>query len=197
MNKTTANLIKIESTTTTENFAGDTAGPSIIATASGSADKGETAQVYASDGLISNPASGTIGLRIHKGSLDIVVGTMNYQIPIPENPGEKLLYSTDAEGVVKCKIFMDAEGNFIFNDGEDFAVRYSELETAFNQLKSDFDTLVSNYNTTVTTFNAHVHVVTTPDTINGTASPTLTPGANGSTSTADITPAKIEEIKVP
>lgn len=183
-----ANLLKIESTTTTENFSGDVTGPSIIATASGSAEKGETAQVFYSDGLISNPAKGTIGLRINKGSLDIVVGSMNYQIPIPENPGEKLLYSTDADGVIQCKLFLDTEGNFIFNDGEDFAVRYSALETAYDELKGKVNDLITAYNAHVHNFvgvgpgNPGVTVVTT-----STAAP----------STGDITPSKIEEIKVP
>lgn len=185
-----ANLLKIESTTTTENFPGDTTGASIIATASGSADKGETSQVFYSDGLISNPAKGTIGLRISKGSLDIVVGSMNYQIPIPENQGEKLLYSTDADGVVKCKLFLDTEGNFIFNSGSDNAVRYSALETAFNQLKTDFENLVTAY-------NSHIHITTA--TVGATAVPgVISPTTStGSPSTADITPSKIEEIKVP
>lgn len=189
-----ANLLKIESTTTTENFPGDTTGASIIATASASGEKGETAQVFSSDGLISNPAKGTIGLRVSKGSLDIVVGSMNYQIPIPENPGEKLLYSTDADGVIKCKLFLDTEGNFIFNDGEDFAVRYSALETAYNQLKSEVDQLITDINT----LKGHSHPVqVTPATGTGATTGIIPVVPPQPPSTGDITPSKIEEILVP
>lgn len=182
------NLLDINSTTTTENFPGDITGASIIATASASGEKGETAQVFSSDGLISNPAKGTVGLRISKGSLDIVVGSINYQIPIPENPGEKLLYSTDADGVIQCKLFMDAEGNFIFNDGSDNAVRYSALETAYDELNSKFNDLVS-------AFNSHVHPTAAP----GVPSPPLPVPLviPAIPSTGDITPSKIEEIQVP
>ncbi len=196
MKQTTANILQIESTTTDENFPGDVTGPSIIATASGSADKGETAQVFGQPGLISNPSKGNIGLRISKGSLDIVVGTMNYSIPLPENPGETLLFSTNEDGSIQSKLFLDTEGNFIFNDGEDFAVRYSELETAYNQLRDDFDALVGDY-------NSHTHdgviVAVVPGTggASGTSGSSGTTSAEGSESTGDITPSKIEEINVP
>jgi hypothetical protein len=184
--------------TVIDQFPGDVTGDSIIVTATGSAEKGETSQLFYSDGLISNPASGTVGFRISKGSLDIVVGSMNYQIPIPENPGEKLLYSTDADGVIQCKLFLDAEGNFIFNDGSDFAVRYSALETAYNQLKTDFASLVTVVNDNAALQGTHSHAVTVdPGTHQGTAAATSTPGDTGSNSTGDITPSKIEEIKVP
>lgn len=197
MKQLQANLLKIESTQI-DNFAGDTTGKSIIATSTGSAEKGETAQVFGQGGIINNPSKNTIGLRVNKGSLDIIVGQMNYQVPLPENQGETLIYSTDADGVVQSKILLGIDGTFIFNDGEDNAVRYSELETAFNQLKQDFDQHVTDVNTFISTvYGTHTHTVTTPDTINGTASPTTAQGTPSNPSTADITPSKIEEIKVP
>lgn len=60
----------------------------------------------------------------------------------------------------------------------DFAVRYSELETAFNQLKTDFDN--------------HTHSV--PGVTSGSFTATATAPTNSS---ADISGAKIDEIKVP
>ena len=63
----------------------------------------------------------------------------------------------------------------------DFMVRYSELESAFNELRDDFNNLV-------TKFNTHVH----PSPAGGSTGPTPT---GGTPSTADITGAKINEIK--
>jgi len=193
MKQIKANLLKIESTTTTENFPGDITGPSIIATASASGEKGETAQVFSSGGIISNPAKGTIGLRISKGSLDIVVASMNYKIPLPENQGEAYLFSTDEEGNLLSKLYLDEEGNFIFNDGSDFAVRYSALETAYNEVNGKLNDLITAY-------NAHIHVTTAtvglppPTGSIGVISPTVSTAVP---STGDITPSKIEEIFVP
>jgi len=82
------------------------------------------------------------------------------------------------------------DGQITFNEGSDYAVRYSELETAYNQLKSDFDTFVSTY-------NSHIHITTA--TIGATPTPgVLSPTVStGSPSTGDITGAKISEIKMP
>lgn len=192
MSNTKASLLEVESTLI-EEYPGDTAGQSIVVTAKGTADKGETAQQYGQHGLISNPAKNTIGLRLTQGSLDIIIGGLNYSVPLPENMGETLLFSTDAEGVVKSKLYLDAEGNFIFNDGEDFAVRYSALETAYDQLKSEVDQLITDINTLKT----HTHTLTTPDTINGSTTAILPVIPPQPSSTGDITGSKIEEILVP
>lgn len=100
------------------------------------------------------------------------------------NEGEKEIYSTDTAGTSKAAtILLKNDGTIEILDNTDFAVRYSDLETAFNELKSDFNTFIG-------VFNAHIH----PDPVSGnTGAPTTT----GSTSTADITGAKIDEIKVP
>lgn len=158
----------------------------------------QSIQLLSSSGEISNPPNGS---KI----VFVPIGTNGYKLGLavddniePESlePGEKILYSSK-DGEVKAKIKLTNDSKVILNDGEDFAVRYSKLEEAFNQLKEDFNTLVSNYNSTVSVFNAHVHIVTTPDTINGTASPTTTPGTNGSSSNADIAPSKVEEVILP
>ena len=128
---------------------------------------------------------------------------MNYQVPLPENQGETLRYSTDSDGAIKCKLLLDTEGNFIFNDGEDNAVRYSELETAFNQLKDDFDQHVTDVNSFISTvYGTHTHATAgtanlTTGATTGTASPTTAQGTPSNPSTADITPSKVEEIFIP
>lgn len=192
MKQINANMLKIESTTI-DNFPGDTTGQSIIATSTGSAEKGETAQVFGQGGVINNPSKNTIGLRVNKGSLDIIIGQMNYQVPLPENQGETLLYSTDADGAIKSKCLLGADGTFTFNDGTDFAVRYSALETAINAYATDGDTertsIITKINTELTKIATAINAIAP-------GSYTLNPVSTNPVS-ADITPSKIEEIKVP
>ena len=188
---------------------GDTTGKSIIATSKGSAEKGETAQIFGQGGIINNPAKNTIGLRINKGSLDIVIGQMNYQIPLPENQGETLVYSTDENGVVQSKILLSADGKFSFNDGTDNAVRYSELETALNNFKTSID-LENTTETGLTTtgFSAmaiaiNAELVKIAGILNGlvpnsyTPTPIVPSVVSASPTQIDISSSKIEEIKVP
>jgi len=98
--------------------------------------------------------------------------------------GEKVIYSTDKDGVVQAKIHLKNDGTVVVNDGEDFAVRYTKLECEFNELKGKFNDLVTIWNTFA---NAYI------------------PGSNGAPPTAstatqsqaDITLSKVEKIKVP
>ena len=71
-----------------------------------------------------------------------------------------------------------------FDDGEDFAVRFTALESAFNKLRGDLNTFIGIY-------NDHTHVAPSGG---GT---TDGPSAPGVDSAADVSGAKIEEIKVP
>lgn len=77
------------------------------------------------------------------------------------------------------------DGDIIFNSGSDNAVRFSELKTGFDQLKQDFNNLV-------TVFNTHLHSGVTPG---GGVSAITT--ITGSSSSASINDAKIDNIKVP
>ena len=124
-----------------------------------------------------NPANGT---RVYicnvSDSYQVAVATSDGLTPEVE-PGEIEIYSTDNPVTTKqARIKLNKDAEIIFNEGTDFAVRFSELETAFNQLKSDYD--------------AHTHpYVDTP----------IGPSTTSATvpSTADISGAKIEEILVP
>lgn len=99
--------------------------------------------------------------------------------------GEKKLFSRDASGAIAAFINFLQNGNLQLNGEGDFAVRFTALETAFNELKGKYNDLVTKHNT-------HKHGGVTPG--GGiTAGPDLT----GSSSAADIAPAKIEEIEVP
>lgn len=100
--------------------------------------------------------------------------------------GEARLFSTDSSSNLKTYIWLKNTGNIEIGGDTDNMVRYSELEAAFNELKTDLNNLV-------TTFNSHIH--TTSNAVPGSpviVAPTTTPGSN---STADISPAKIDEIK--
>jgi hypothetical protein len=131
-----------------------------------------TAEVYGMFGSVSRPPKGTKGIRLRIGSLNIIIAAFRYDVAAPDNPGETKLYSTDAEGAEKSTHVLTDDGKHVFNGGEDFAVRFSALETAFNQLKSDH--------------NGHVHVETGAST----NVPTVL-------STASIADAKVRDVMVP
>lgn len=172
--KLLANLFKIISTKQ-GTYPGDIEGESIIATGEASASKGETAQVYGLPGFISNPPAGIRGVRLRIGSLDIIIGALNYQVSLPADPGETKLYSTDADGAEQATHILKPDGTMEINGNSDFAVAFNDLKTAFDQFKSDY--------------NAHVHT--------GVTTGAGSSGAPAAPTTADIDPAKIDTIKVP
>jgi hypothetical protein len=109
--------------------------------------------------------------------------------------GEKEIYSTDngKKGERKAKHRFKKDGVHVINDGEDFAVRFTKMEEAFNTLKDDHNSLVNKYNDVVNKFIAHMHGTS----VGNTTTP-LPPLPTATTpSQADMSEAKIEEIKVP
>lgn len=93
--------------------------------------------------------------------------------------GEGHFYSQDSNEI-KAWIKLLKTGIIEINGNTDFAVRFSVLESGFNQLKSDFNS-----------FLTHVHSgVTTGAGVSGPPTPPVVP------STADISGAKIDEVKV-
>mgnify|MGYP003677839819 CR=1 FL=1 len=89
--------------------------------------------------------------------------------------GETRLYSTDANGVLKSTVLLTDTGALELLGNDNYAVRYNELETAFNQLKSDFNNFANAYVAGGPTV-VGLPVIVVP-------------------STADIAPAKNEDIK--
>lgn len=134
----------------------------------------DDAEFFQLPGIFCKPQDGGQGVVLDCGGINIVIAGHDYKFNEDTEKGETLLYSYDASGVLKGKILINKDGDIVVNDGTDFAVRYSALETAFNQLKSDFD--------------AHVH--------GGVLVGTASTGAT-TPSTADITGAKVEEILIP
>lgn len=99
------------------------------------------------------------------------------------SPGDHRIYSLTSEGLLATSIWLKSDGTIEVGGDTDFMVRYSVLEAAFNELRSDFNSLVSTY-------NSHTHAGVSPG--GGTTAPTT---SSGSSSSADISGAKIDEIK--
>lgn len=114
-------------------------------------------------------------------SKTVFIGTIQNQ---DINEGEVLVYSRDSNGNLKAKVYCDKDGNVVINDDTDNAVRFSKLKEAYDQLKSDFDNFVN------ITYNLHNHP-TAP------VGPVSVPSVTGSSSTGNIDPAKIDNVKVP
>lgn len=126
-------------------------------------------------GFESNPTKNYIAILSETlgNEEPVIVGFLNPKALESLNKGDSQIYSTDSDGVRKATVTLRSDGTAELLGSDDFMVRYSKLESAFNTLKSDFNK-----------FLVHVHgVAGTPP-----APPQLP-------TTADITQAKIEEIK--
>lgn len=98
-------------------------GPSVVATASGDAERGLDAEVYAAHGFVSRPSKKTKAIRIRIGSLSIIIGAYTYGVEPPANPGEAKVYSTDADGAEQATHLLEDDGIHVFNDGTIEAAR--------------------------------------------------------------------------
>lgn len=182
-----ADLVGIVSSRTKD--AASAGKKAVEVTLESSSDNPVTSEAWGVAGLVSKPGKGVRGFRLRIGRHSIVVAAYNYGVEPPANQGETLAYSTDADGAVQATHLLTNDGNHVFNDGTDWAVRFSELETAFNQLRDDHDALVASY-------NAHVHPV--PGVSTGGGSTTSSPTTSTETpSTADVSGAKVEEVQLP
>lgn len=135
-----------------------------------SVETGIEAGPYGTD---SNPIAGMDAIYAEtadKGK-QVIIGYINRNQLA--GPGEYRTYSTDSDGNVKFSIWLKADGTCEIGGNTKHMTRFEELESGFNTLKSDF--------------NAHVHPGVTPG--GSSTGPIVTP------STADISGAKIEEVK--
>jgi len=92
------------------------------------------------------------------------------------NSGAYTIFDSDGNVIVKTS------GEIRLNGSNDYAVKYNELKSAFDQLKNDF-------NAFITTYNTHVHPAP-----GGTTSPTT---SLGSSSTADMSNAQVDSVRLP
>ena len=135
-------------------------------------------------GIDSNPVKDMVAIyqRSSANGNAVIVGYL--QKNSLADIGETRLFSTDQEGEVQMYVWAKNDGTLLLGGDSKNLVRYQELETAFNSLKSTVDDLISK-------FNAHTHILTLSS---GTGSAAI-PANPGTPSTADITGAKINEIK--
>jgi len=135
-------------------------------------------------GVDSNPLEDFIALYAptgEKGETTIIGYLNKNQLA---DIGENRIFSLQENGDLSTFIWLKNDETMEIGGDTDFMVRYSELESAFNELKSDFNTFINSV------YNVHVHSGVTP----GMGSTAVTPSL-GSPSSADISGAKIEEIK--
>lgn len=147
------------------------------------ADDVHTVEYMSPPGEDSNPPDGAKVLIIDVGRAYKVAIAADDNVQPSMGEGEKKLYSI-SDGAIAAFINFLASGIIEINGNGDFAVRYNELETGFNQLKTDFNSFVTSV------YNIHSH----PTAPTGPISP---PSASGSSSAADISAAKVDEVKLP
>lgn len=82
-------------------------------------------------------------------------------------------------------ITIDTSGNILLNGDADFVTAFTDMKTAFDQLKTDLNTFITLYNT-------HTHTGVTT----GSGSSGTTPSI-GTPSLADMSSAKVDNVKVP
>lgn len=113
----------------------------------------------------------------------VIIGYLNPDA-VAEVGGHRI-YSTDENGAVKSVIYLRANGVAEINGTDDNMVRFTKLKEAFDALKKD-------HNDLVTAFNTHMH----PTAATGPPSPpTPAAGIPAQVSTADISGAKIANVK--
>ena len=147
----------------------------------------QTAIQAAPFGSDSNPPEGFRAIYAKTGTKGdtFIIGYIN--VDQVAEVGEHRLFSTDEQGNLAFEARMRNDGTFELGGSVDNLARYSELEKSFNELKGDFNDHVTDY-------NGHTHPTTA--TISSGPPGVITPTTSLSTpSAADITPAKIEELK--
>lgn len=141
----------------------------------------QTVELMLASGEDSNPPDGSSVVFATLGTAwNIGVAVSDGVIPSMQK-GEKKIYSV-SDGVIKAFINFLASGELDLNGNADYAVRYNALKTAFDQLKSDFNALVAKY-------NAHFHPVS--------GSNTTVTAAVGTASSADMSPSKVDSVRLP
>lgn len=136
-------------------------------------------------GTDSNPIKNMVAVygKTSQDGKTVIVGYLNKNQLA--DVGEHRTYSTDDEGELKFYIWQKNDGTCEIGGDDDNMVRYSKLEDAFNELKQDFNNHVQKWNTFAAAYTPGGPLALgTPPT-----------AQTSQSSTADISPAKIDEIK--
>jgi hypothetical protein len=148
------------------------------------ADDIQSIEQLGQTGEDSNPQPGARVIVLDLGpAYRVAVATSDGITPTAAE-GEKEIYSYDANGNKLAYIKLVSDGTVELNGNADFAVAFDDLQTAFNQLRDDFNNFVT------TVYNLHNH----PTAPVGPVSP---PALVGTSSSADMSGAKVDTVKVP
>jgi hypothetical protein len=167
------------------------------------ADDVQTVEQIRGTGDDQNPQDDTAVIIADLGpAWKIALGIDDGVEPTMAVQGERQIYSYDVLRTIQAFIRLLVDGTIHINGDADFAVRFNELETAFNQLKTDHDDFAD-------VMNNHIHATTATvgagPAVGVISKPTgpapeytpSTPGAPGvQSSSADIAPAKVEDVKL-
>lgn len=132
----------------------------------------QTIELIANGGEEYNPPLDSLVLIDDVGKAWRLGVALNDGITPTMDEGEKKIYSV-ASGAIQAYINLLNDGIIEINGNADFAVSYNDMKTAFDGF--------------VTDFNAHTH----PTAATGPPSTPTTP------STADMSAAKVDEVKLP
>ena len=148
------------------------------------ADDLQTVEYMAAPGEDSNPPDGATVLIIDAGRAYKIAIAADDNIEPSMLEGEKKLSSISAGAIAAFINFLQS-GIVEINGNNDFAVRFNELQSAFDEFKDDFNQLVTDY-------TGHKHAG-----VQSGGSLTAIPDTPGTESSADISAAKVEEVKLP
>ena len=169
-------------------------------------DDVKTVQSVFPFGIEGNPLPGYRAIYASTAAKDkkILIGVL-FENSVAD-VGELRLHSEDSDGNEIASIHLKNNGDIEIvgngsstinlredgiieiNGDSDYMVRFSELESAFNTLKSDL-------NSFILTYNSHIHITTA--TIGASATPgVIAPTTSaGTSSSADVSGAKIDNVK--
>jgi hypothetical protein len=134
------------------------------------------------------PTEGVKGIKMATSTdaYHVILGYFNRSNIAAE--GEKRLYSLSPDGSISFYVHLKNNGTMELGGTDDNIVRYSELKSGFDELKGDFNNFLTNE------YNIHTHPIpgVTPGSGSTTSSVTT---SLGTSSEADISGCKIDEIK--
>jgi hypothetical protein len=159
----------------------------------------QTVENFFHGGIDYNPSNDVVALVDETGgSYKTVTGFDDGIEPVVDR-GEIEIYSTEADGSAKsARVKCVNDGIVELNGDADFLVRYTKLQEAFDQLQSDHDDLVdivNDINASLRSF-FNAYVPGGPAAVGAPPKVVFTV-LDGSPSTADIAPSKVEEVKTP
>ena len=118
---------------------------------------------------------------------------LGYLDPINEGQaleGERRFIARDSSGAPVSFVWLRNDGSLELNGAGDYAVRYTPLEEQVHQLRDDLNAFIQAYLAHIHTTTATIGSSGTPGVISPTAS---TVGE----SSIDISPAKVDMVKLP